>query len=160
MAESSIMLTYSLLNGRSGHEAGRELLVKLYRQATGESLPPIATSPRGKPYFPDSSWHFSISHTPRHAFCVLADVPVGMDAEEMDRQIDLRLAPGILSPQELTRWEAAADPRLALLKLWVLKEAQGKLTGKGVGFHPRHTDFDPDDPRVQLRDGCLVAVLY
>ena len=150
----------SPLQGATGHEMGRQLLGQLYAGHVGGEMPPILTQPQGTPYFAQGPWHFSISHTPRHAFCVLADVPVGMDAEEMDRQIDLRLAPRILSPQELTRWEAAADPRLALLKLWVLKEAQGKLTGKGVGFHPRHTNFDPDDPRVQLRDGCLVAVLY
>ena len=155
-----IYLASSPLQGATGHEMGRRLLGQLYASHVGGEMPPILLQPQGKPYFAQGPWHFSISHTHRHAFCVLADVPVGVDAEEMDRQIDLRLAPKILSPRELTRWEAAADPRLALLKLWVLKEAQGKLTGKGVGFHPRHTDFDPDDPRVQLRDGCLVAVLY
>ena len=80
------------LSGRTGHEAGRQLLAALYREATGESLPEIRVTDRGKPYFVDSPWHFSISHTKRRGFCVLSEVPVGLDAEEMDRRIDLRLA--------------------------------------------------------------------
>ena len=159
MAKSSIMLTYSLLNGRSGHEAGRELLAKLYRQATGESLPPIATSPRGKPYFPDSSWHFSISHTKHHAFCALSRIPVGIDAEEMDRKINPRLADKVLSDQEKLRFQRFEDKNDAFLRLWVLKEASAKLTGEGLKGYPNHTDFSPDDPRIQIIDGCYVAVL-
>ena len=46
------------LNGRNGHEAGRALLAELYRQTADETLPPIAITERGKPYFPDSPWHF------------------------------------------------------------------------------------------------------
>ena len=159
MAKSSIMLTCSLLNGRSGHEAGRELLAKLYRQATGESLPPIATSPRGQPYFPDSSWHFSISHTKRHAFCALSRIPVGIDAEEMDRKINPRLADKVLSGQEKLRFQHFEDKNDAFLRLWVLKEASAKLTGEGLKGYPNHTDFSPDDPRIQIIDGCYVAVL-
>ena len=55
------------LKGESGHAAGRRLLAGLYRAETGEDLPEIRVTDRGKPYFPDSSWHFSISHTQKHA---------------------------------------------------------------------------------------------
>ena len=48
------------------------LLKELYREATGKDLPEIRITDRGKPYFPDSDWHFSISHTPKHAFFVLS----------------------------------------------------------------------------------------
>ena len=84
------------LLGRTGHEAGRALLAELYRKATGEELPPIAVTDRGKPYFADGKWHFSISHTHRHGFCVLSENPVGIDAEELDRNINLKLADKIL----------------------------------------------------------------
>ena len=59
------------LNGRSGHEAGRELLARLYREETGKDCPEILVADRGKPYFQDSSLHFSISHTKKHVFCVV-----------------------------------------------------------------------------------------
>ena len=77
---------FCALEGRAGHEAGRQLLAKLYREETGEDLPEIRTTDRGKPYFPDSPWHFSISHTPKHAFCVLSRNNVAIDAEEADRK--------------------------------------------------------------------------
>lgn len=147
------------LGDRSGHEAGRRLLEQLYREETGEALPPILVTPRGKPYFENSLWHFSISHTRRHAFCVLAKENVAIDAEELDRKPDLRLAEKILSPGEKARFDAAADKHRALLAFWVLKEAAAKLSGEGLQGYPNHTDFSPDDPRVTERDGCLVAVM-
>ena len=80
------------LDSCSGHDAGRQLLAELYWQETGEECPPVLVTNRGKPYFQDSPLHFSISHTKNHAFCVLSPVPVGIDGEEMDRNVNLRLA--------------------------------------------------------------------
>ena len=147
------------LQGRTGHEAGRELLARMYRQATGENCPEIALEERGKPYFVGSAWHFSISHTKKHVFCALSTHPVGLDAEEADRKIDLRLAEKILSESEKARYEAAPDKRAALLKRWVLKEAAAKLTGEGLRGYPNGTDFFPDDPAVTRMEGCFVALL-
>jgi phosphopantetheinyl transferase len=69
------------------------------------------------------------------------------------------LAAKILSPQEKSRYEAAPDKPRALLAFWVLKEAEAKLTGRGLRLYPNHTNFDPADPRVRELEGCLVAVL-
>ena len=142
-----------------GHAAGRQLLAEMYRELTGAPMPEIVTTPRGKPYFTSGNLHFSISHTKHHVFCALSENPVGIDAEEMDRKIDLRLADKILSGPEAVHFEKAADKRLTLLKFWVLKEAAAKLSGAGLQGYPNHTDFSPDDPRVTEIDGCLVAVL-
>ena len=147
------------LSGQTGHDAGRELLADLYCRITGEELPTIAIGDRGKPYFPDSSWHFSISHTKKHAFCALADCPVGIDAEEMDRKVDLHLADKILSPSERVEFDAAGDKNRALLTFWVLKEAAVKLTGEGLRGYPNHTTFSLSDHRVTEREGCLVAIV-
>lgn len=147
------------LDGRTDHEVGRILLEQLYREATGEALPPIETTPRGKPYFADSAWHFSISHTRRRAFCVLSRKNIAIDAEEIDRDINLKLADRILSPAERSQFDAAADPRMALLTFWVLKEAAAKLSGQGLRGFPNHTEFSLADPRVTERDGCLVAIM-
>ena len=154
-----MILKFCALSGRSGHEAGRELLAQAYREATGDELPPIAITERGKPYFPDSPWHFSISHTKAHAFCVLSDSPIGIDAEETDRNMNLALAEKLLSPAEKVRYNAATDKRRALLTFWVLKEAAAKCSGEGLRGYPNHTDFSPDDPRVTEIDGCLVAII-
>ena len=148
-------LLYKRLDGQSGHDAGRELL----QQLCGGTLPEIACAPLGKPYFVDSALHFSISHTDRHAFCVLSNKPIGIDAEEMNRNIRLELAEKLLSPTEMEQYKNADDPHLALLKFWVLKEAAGKCTGEGMQLWPNHTAFSLNDPRIQEIDGCLVAII-
>ena len=154
-----MILASCSLEGITGHEAGRMLLAKLYREATGEDLPSIVKFPGGKPVFETGDWHFSISHTPKHAFCALSKHTIGIDAEEADRKINLRLAEKILSPDEKAQFDTAADQRRALLTFWVLKEAEAKLTGKGIRGFPNHTNFSLADPRVTETDGCILAVM-
>ena len=154
-----MLLRCQLLEGASGYDAGRRLLTQMYREMTGNEIPEILIADRGKPYFADGSLHFSISHTKRRVFCVISDKPVGIDAEELDRDISPRLADKILSPGERAQFDAAADKRLALLTFWVLKEAAVKRSGEGLRGYPNHTDFSLDDPRVCTMDGCLVAVI-
>lgn len=152
-----MLLAAEALQGRSGHEVGRQLLAALYRQATGEELPPIATTANGKPYFTQGNWHFSISHTPNHVFCVLSQKNVGLDAEEMQRPVSAAVISRFLSDTEQAR--LGADKEREALRLWVLKEALAKQTGRGIGNWMKDTDFDPYDKRVQEIDGCYVAVL-
>ena len=142
-----------------GHTAGRQLLENMYAKYVGGQLPEILVTERGKPYFAQGGWHFSISHTKRRVFCVLSRKNVAIDAEEVDRQPDLRLADKILSPRERQYYDRAQDKTAALLRFWVLKEAAAKLSGKGLQGYPKDTEFDPDDPRVTVRDNCYVAVM-
>ena len=152
-------LIWQPLEKENPHELGRQLLQALYFRETGKPLPEIALTPQGKPYFPGELYHFSISHTAKHVFCCLSQKPVGLDAEELDRQISPLLAEKILSPAEKERFRAQPDQNTALLRFWVLKEAYAKLTGRGWGNYLYGTDFQPDDPRISIIDGCLVAVL-
>ncbi len=148
------------LGDMTGHAAGRMLLYKAYRRETGTGLKQeICIAEGGKPYLPDSPWKFSISHTKHHAFLVFGQEEVGVDAEELDRNINLALADKILSPSERAQFDAAQDKHRALLTFWVLKEAQAKLTGLGLRGYPNNTNFSLDDPRVREWSGCLVAVL-
>ena len=152
-------LVWCKLEGQTGHEAGRQLLAEVYRAETGEDLPEIRLTDRGKPYFPGSPWHFSISHTPKHAFCVLSRNNVAIDAEELDRKMNLKLAEKILSPMEKRQFDAAENKERALLTFWVLKEAAAKLSGEGLRGYPNHTHFSLEDSRVSELDGCILAVM-
>ena len=152
-----MFLQWEALEGRSGHDVGRQLLAQLYAQATGDSLPEIAVTSRGKPYFPEGKWHFSISHTANFAFCVLSTQNIGLDAEEKGRKVTPAMMEKFTSVLEKGR--LGADPQDAFLRLWVLKEAQSKLTGRGMGNWLKDTDFDPFDSRIQEINGCYVAVL-
>lgn len=154
-----MVLDYDRISPREGHAAGRALLAKMYRAHTGGEMPPILVTDRGKPCFAEGNVHFSISHTRHYVFCALSDKPIGIDAEEADRDIDLRLAEKILSPSEKEEFALAEDKRTALLTFWVLKEAQAKCTGEGLRGYPNKTSFRLDDPRVQKLHNCLVAVI-
>lgn len=153
------LLGWCTLEQESGHQAGRRLLAALWQRCSREPMPELAVSPRGKPYFPNSHWHFSISHTHRHAFCILSTQPVGLDAEEKTRVVSPRLASKLLSPREQEGYLLSGDKEAYLLKLWVLKEASVKLTGEGLRGYPNHTDFADKTRTVTEIDGCYVAVL-
>ncbi len=142
-----------------GHEEAYALLRTLWRETTDRPFPRIARTQRGKPYFVDEAIYFSITHTKHHAFCVLSDVPVGIDAEEIDREVNPALAKKILSPKEYNQYLAAPDKNRALLTFWVLKEAAAKYTGEGLRGYPNKTHFLLNDPRVTEMNGCLLAVI-
>lgn len=154
-----MLLEYMQIVPGQGHIAGRQLLAKMYRAYTGKKMPQIRITDRGKPYFAEGCLHFSISHTKNYVFCALSDAPIGIDAEEVDRDIDLRLAEKILSPSEKAQYDASKDKRTALLTFWVLKEAQAKSTGIGLQGYPNKTNFQINDPRVQKICNCFVAVI-
>ena len=154
-----MILGHEPLNGRPGHDAGRQLLKTLYLQQTGQKLPPIVRNPWGKPYFETSPWHFSISHTKDHVFCVLAKQNVAVDAESLHRRFRPNLPKRVLSDTEYAQYEASQDKNRVFLSFWVLKEAAAKLDGRGLRGFPNHTAFTLPDPRIQEIDGCLVAVM-
>ena len=152
-------IAHAAVDSRGAHAVGRALLAELYRSETGEEMPAIVLQERGKPCFPEGDRHFSITHTRHHVFCALSDRPVGIDAEELDRDISLRLAEKILSPGERAQFDGAPDKRRALLTFWVLKEATVKCTGEGLRGYPKDTGFSLDDPRVTETHGCLLAAV-
>ena len=156
-----LKLDFWPLNGLDSRVAGKLLLAQMYEELTGEEMPPIEKAPRGKPYFPGSELHFSITHTKSTVFCAIADREIGIDAEELTRKVSPQLAEKILSPHEYAQYETVpeAERNEALLRFWVLKEAEAKCSGLGLRGYPNHTEFDLDDPRVQVIAGCMVAVI-
>jgi 4'-phosphopantetheinyl transferase len=154
-----IALAHEAIAPGEGHERGRALLRQLYFAHRGMEMPEIVLEERGKPRFVEDPIHFSITHTPNHVFCAISDRPIGIDAEELDRKLNLRIAERILSPAEKAQLEAAANKPRALLTFWVLKEAAAKHTGQGINANPNKTNFSLDDPRVQVIENCLVAII-
>lgn len=156
-----LKLDFWPLNGLDSRVAGRLLLTQMYEELTGEELPPIEKAPRGKPYFPGHELHFSITHTKTTVFCAISDREIGIDAEDLNRKVSPALAQKILSPYEYEQYVAVPDEEKneALLRFWVLKEAEAKCSGLGLRGYPDHTAFDLDDERVQKLGGCMVAVI-
>ena len=139
------------LNGLDSRVAGKLLLAQLYEELTGEEMPPIEKAPRGKPFFPGSALHFTITPTKTTVFCAISDTEIGIDAEDLSRKVSPTLAEKVLSPAEYQQYQAVPeeDRNEALLRFWVLKEAEAKCSGLGLRGYPNHTEFDLNDPRGQ-----------
>ena len=58
-----IALEYRRIEPGEGHEAGRALLRKMYRDHRGTEIPAVVLEERGKPRFVEDPLEFSISHT-------------------------------------------------------------------------------------------------
>ena len=92
------------------------LAAALERRLGWATLPEIARSPRGKPWFPQ--WpgvHFSLSHTAGAVLAGISDTPLGVDLERLDRPI---------GPRTLRAWGGgdASD----FLREWTCREALAK----------------------------------
>jgi 4'-phosphopantetheinyl transferase len=83
-----------------------------------------------------------------------ADRAIGFDLEPLARQVDLGVAGHFFSPREAA-W-LAAQPAAAqaesFLRLWTLKEAFLKATGKGLTQDLASFSFDPLPPRIEFAE--------
>lgn len=152
------MFCYNRLSDDNGHLAGRQLLAAMYQQLTGKELPEIRYGERGKPYFPNDEWFFSISHTKNHVFCAISKNEIGIDAEELNRKVNLSIAKKILSQQEFAEFDGETDKSQAILKFWVMKEAYLKYIGTGLTGFPNGTNFSISQTPLIFCDGCVIAV--
>ena len=98
-----------------GREAERAAVASLLNDALGPGAT-LTHRPDGSPAINIPGLEISISHCRTCAAMVLADRPVGVDVET-DRAQLARVAPRVLSPDELDRY------RHCLVKAWTLKEA-------------------------------------
>lgn len=105
----------------------------LLRAALGvEELPPMETSPRGKPRFPTlPECRFSLSHSGPLALCGVGDGELGVDVELIRPRRDL-LPRRTLSPAELDWFRSRGSRWADFYTLWTLKEARVKQAGTGL----------------------------
>jgi 4'-phosphopantetheinyl transferase len=86
----------------------------------------------GKPFIvghPDI--HFNISHCREAVLCVVSDRPVGVDIESIREYRD-SLVHYTMNDAETARIEQAERPEVAFIRLWTMKEAKLKLSGRGI----------------------------
>ncbi|KAL3628276.1 hypothetical protein CASFOL_027322 [Castilleja foliolosa] len=116
--------------------------------------------------------HFNISHTSSLIACgVIIDAQIGIDVEDKDRKIKhdiLSFARRYFSKHEVQFLAAISEPQvqqMEFIKLWTLKEAYVKASGKGFSGAPFNTfticykttskagfdkldDLNPKDPEI------------
>lgn len=95
----------------------------------GGRPPILAHGSHGKPYLPDRTTHFSLSHSGRYVFLLTAEAPVGLDAQQIDGNRP-RVAARCFTETE--RAWLAEDPDTRFARLWAIKEAYLKYTGFGL----------------------------
>lgn len=130
------------------------LLAQSFRRLTGAQMPEVVFRSAGKPYWKNSIWHFSLSHTSQAAFCAISDATVGLDAETM-RQVRAGLDRKVLSEREQEQFAAMGGGDAVFLRFWTLKEAAVKYTGAGLRGYPNDLSFTLTKDGGVLEDSSL-----
>jgi phosphopantetheinyl transferase len=110
-----------------------------------ETLPQIARTAKGKPFFPDCpNLHFNISHSGSLFLLGIASAPIGVDIEKL-RPRRPALPRFALTDEEYAVFEAKGGSWKAFYALWTAKEAYCKYTGEGLS-RPSHLSVPPKTP--------------
>ena len=143
----------------SEHEIARALALYAAWDAFGIRTT-LEKDARGKPYFPDSPYFVSISHTDGVCLAAVSDQPIGADIERIKPRSAghlEQLASRFFSPDEAAA--VHADPA-EFYRIWTAKESFVKLTGEG--FSRSFPSFSVIDSPLAFdsRDvsGCAVTV--
>ena len=96
------------------------------------TLPPMARTAQGKPWFPEAPERaFNLSHSGTLALCALSSQPVGVDIQVVKPHRP-GLPTRVCSAEELAWLQEQPDLWTAFALLWTLKEARVKYSGTGL----------------------------
>lgn len=89
----------------------------------------------GKPYLENYPIQFNLSHSGDFVFCGVSEQEIGVDIQKLQGGCVLSLAKRFFADSEYRALEACGDEELRcqmFFRMWVRKEAYGKLTGEGI----------------------------
>lgn len=117
------------------------------------------TAPGGKPKVSRvPAPHFNLSHCEGLAACAVSlDVELGIDIEPVTRDAPFEVAESHFTQDE-QRWLAslpASERSAGFFRLWTLKEAFIKATGRGLAQPLQGFSFGFDPLRVRFNDPAL-----
>ncbi len=102
-----------------------------------------------KPYLLEKSLFMNLSHCKGLAVCAIAGSEIGIDAES-PRRLREQILPRICTESETAWILSQEDKNLAFTRIWTLKEAYGKYTGRGIRENFAALDFSLS-PEITLR---------
>jgi phosphopantetheine--protein transferase-like protein len=138
------------------YRASRVLLRTALSQGRTDIAPDawsFAESEHGKPQVTgEQNAHFNISHTEEGLALAVSRFPVGIDVEDLTRDVNESLFRTMLTPAEHRRLMRCSPAKRSrqFLKIWSMKEAYAKLLGLGHSL-----DFAKIE--VSLGKGRLIA---
>lgn len=117
------------------------------------------TTSSGKPRVSALSGpHFNLSHSEGLVTCAVSnELELGIDVEPVGRNAPFEIAEIHFAPAE-QRWIAAlprSEQALGFWRVWILKEAFIKATGRGLGQLLQDVSFSLDPLRVAFHDRAL-----
>lgn len=123
------VLRYKFASGREQSLRAYMLLQKLLKEEYGITEPPVFRElDNGKPVIIDyEDIHFNMSHCKFAAACVISDKPVGIDVEGIREHYNEGLIDYVLNEEE----RKDITPQ-KFTRLWTMKEAVVKLSGRGI----------------------------
>lgn len=101
----------------------------------------------GKPYFKDNPFYFNVSHCDTMVACILDEVPVGIDIEEI-RAFNPKVVKKAFTDKESNFIKNEGSPEEMFFKIWTLKECHVKATGEGMRTPFSKLDFNFDDDTI------------
>lgn len=90
---------------------------------------------KGKPYLKEYPLFFNLSHSGDYVVCAVSDGEIGVDIQKCSDMNVMRIAERFFSMEESRALEACGteeERQQAFFRLWVRKEAYGKLLGEGL----------------------------
>ena len=123
------VLKYKFQAGREQSLRAYMLLQRLLKEEYGITEPPVFRElENGKPVIiGHEDIHFNMSHCKYAVACAVSNESVGIDVERIQEKVNDDLAKYVLSDDELKD----ITP-LKFTRLWTMKEAVVKLTGRGI----------------------------
>ena len=104
----------------------------------------------GKPSFKNSKYFFNTSHSGKYAFCVISDVEVGCDIEEI-KDYKQRVAERFFTEKENNYLKITNDKGALFYRFWTLKESYIKCIGKGFGMSLQSFELDNDGNDIVIK---------
>jgi len=75
--------------------------------------------------------HFNLSHSQDVAACVISDVEVGVDVQQI-RNVKENVAKRVLTDKEFDEYKSAQSQNEYFCKIWTIKESFLKWSGQGI----------------------------
>ena len=132
----------------------------LHQLATEFDTLQLVQNDRNRPFFKDSDWHISLTHSyPFVAAACSRKNRIGIDVEKPGRNIE-KIAPRFLSASELAKWKEHSN---LLTLAWSAKESVYKAVGKpGLSFQKEIEigDLNQNPSEAQVATGEKVEIFW
>ena len=135
-----------------------ELVRCILRRYYGEENATLEKTPNGKPYLVGvqnpAARYLSITHTDRLCIAAFSNEELGVDAEPIDRQIDLEKATRRLPDCDREQIRSTQD----FLRLWTRRESTVKYLGETLASSFARLSFPNGTPVLDGQSSPLVFV--